>query len=268
MAGVTKEEKIKQKNERTGMVNINHQGSEMKIIDYKDYHNITIMFNDEYQYTMTTRLDYYLKGKPSNPYAPSVYGVGILGTEYKATINEKNTKEYDAWVGILKRCYDEKYQEKSPRYKGCTICDEWKYYPIFHDWLHSQDNFTQWKKSNRSAVDKDILVKGNKHYSPETCCLVFDNINSLFVKNDSRRGEYPIGVHYNKANGKYHAKMNDGTRHTIHIGFYNTSEEAFYAYKREKGKLIKDIAERDFKLGNITKQCYDAMIKYQVEITD
>ena len=35
------------------------------------------------------------------------------------------------------------------------------------------------------SLDKDILVKGNKIYSPETCCFVPQDVNILFTKRTS-----------------------------------------------------------------------------------
>ena len=43
-------------------------------------------------------------------------------------------------------------------------------------------------------LDKDILVKGNKIYSPDTCCFVPKEVNTVFTKRQSKRGDYPIGV--------------------------------------------------------------------------
>lgn len=44
--------------------------------------------------------------------------------------------------------------------------------------------------------------------------------------------------------------------------------EAFEAYKIYKELIIKQVAKEEFDIGNITKKCYDAMIHYEVEITD
>lgn len=57
------------------------------------------------------------------------------------------------------------------------------------------------------ALDKDILVKGNKIYSPETCCFVPQEINNLFTKRKSCRGTLPIGVKYIKENKKFSASF-------------------------------------------------------------
>ena len=35
-----------------------------------------------------------------------------------------------------------------------------------------------------------------------------------------------------------------------------------------KEDLIKQVAEIEYAKGNITKQCYNAMMNYEVEITD
>ena len=52
-------------------------------------------------------------------------------------------------------------------------------------------------------LDKDILIKGNKIYSPQTCCFVPENLNSLITKNDSIRNNLPIGVSWDKKKNKF-----------------------------------------------------------------
>ena len=81
----------------------------------------------------------------------------------------------------------------------------------------------------------------------------------------------PIGVRYNKVNKKFNVKISkhrNGKAVSEHIGVYDTSEEAFYAYKEAKESYIKQVAQEEYSLGNITKKCYDAMMSYKVEITD
>ena len=56
--------------------------------------------------------------------------------------------------------------------------------------------------------------------------------------------------------------------HIVHLGVRNSPEEAFLLYKKEKENYIKQIANEQYNIGNITKRCYDAMINYEVEITD
>jgi hypothetical protein len=150
-----------------------------------------------------------------------------------------------------------------------ACCDEWFLYDNFYEWLHSQENFEKWLNNDNWAVDKDILIKGNKIYSPETCCLVPMSINSLFVKTEKTRGDYPVGVNYDKSSNKYRAQCNNLlTGKRKHLGLFKTPEEAFKAYKIYKENVIKQIAKIEYMSGNITKECYEAMMNYEVEIDD
>lgn len=198
-----------------------------------------------------------------------VCNVGISGDKYPITNNGVKTKEYDAWYGMLRRCYSEKYHAKCPTYKDVTVCDEWLYYPNFYEWLHEQENFEKWLNGNMWALDKDILVKGNKIYSPDTCCLVPDNINKLLIKSDKTRGIYLIGACYKEDLQKFEVFCcNPKTKKQEYVGVYQTELEAFKAYKNIREFYIKQIATEEFEKGNITKKCYDSLKKYQIEITD
>ena len=53
-----------------------------------------------------------------------------------------------------------------------------------------------------------------------------------------------------------------------YIGRYYNQNDAFLAYKKFKENLIKKMAQEEFSRSNITKKCYDAMMSYEVEITD
>ena len=93
------------------------------------------------------------------------------------------------------------------------------------------------------------------------------NVNNLFIKCQNVRGVYPIGV--GKQYKNYTAKcQNPFTGKTEPLGTYETIENAFFAYKFQKESYIKQVAEIEYTKGNITKRCYDAMMNYQVEITD
>lgn len=252
------------KEQRLGKENISNQGCIMKIIEYNNYDDIIVEFQDKHKAKVHTKYGHFKNGGVKNPYYPSVLGVGMLGIKYPSWVKGR-TKEYAAWRGILQRCFDCEYKNKKPTYKNVTCCKEWLYFENFYEWLHSQDNFDKWSNEEQWNVDKDILVKGNKLYSPETCCLVPSHINSLFTKCDNRRGNLPIGVAKN--GDKFIVELNKNCRNT-YIGTYLTPEEAFLAYKKAKEYYIKQVAKEEYNKGNITKQCYNAMMKYEVEITD
>ena len=96
---------------------------------------------------------------------------------------------------MLTRCYSDKYKKKKPTYEDCKVYEE----------LLNFQNFAKWDSENyyeiegeTMCLDKDILVKHNKIYSPETCVYVPNTINVLFTKSDKIRGNTPIGVNEQK----------------------------------------------------------------------
>jgi hypothetical protein len=247
---------------------LNQNGCSMKIIEYIDNQNIIVEFQDEYKARVQTTYWNFKRGIVRNPYYPTVYGVGISGDKYQISENSKPIKEYGIWRSILSRCFNEDIKKKQPTYQNVTCCDEWLYYPNFYEWLHSQSNFDKWYNGKRWAVDKDIFVKRNKVYSPDLCFLIPQNVNCLFLKREAERGEYPIGVRYRTGYGFIASCHNPFTHRKEEIGYYSTPESAFQAYKIYKEKIIKQVAKIEYEAGNITEECYKAMMNYEVEIDD
>lgn len=252
---------------RVGESKYNNQGCLMTIIEDNGSSNIIVEFEDENKTRVATQYCNFKSGSIKNPYYPSVYGVGITGNKYPRSINCKITREYDTWIHILQRSFDNKCKERQPSYDVVSCCEEWLNFEYFYEWLHSQPNFDKWYNGKRWAVDKDILNKGNKIYSPENCCLIPQNVNCLFLKRESQRGKYPIGVRYTN-DGYLAVCRNPFLNKSVELGYYSTPEKAFQAYKTYKENIIKQVAEIEYSKGNITKQCYEAMMKYEVEITD
>lgn len=245
----------------------NNQNCLMKIVEFESGTGIVVEFQDKYKTKVHTQYQNFIKGEVKNPYHPSVYGVGVIGVKYPVSINSKRTKEYCVWHSMIKRCYDNKTKERQPAYKKSICCEEWLLYENFYEWIHSQENFEKWLNGKRWALEKDILVKKNYIYSPQNCCLVPQNVNCLFLKREALRGDSPIGV--KKIGEKYQVSCGDSlTGKSRFLGIYDTVEKAFEVYKKYKEDIIKKVAQIEFDKGNITKRCYDAMVKYQVEMTD
>ena len=255
--------------DRTGEERLNNFGSRMGIVGYRNAHDIDVYFP---QYNWTTKnVEYknFKKGKIKCPYERRVYGIGYLGEgKYNAYENGKATKCYDTWRSMMQRCYDPKLHEKFPTYINCEVCEEWHNYTNFGKWFN--ENYYE-VVGEKMGLDKDILNKGNKIYSPENCLFVSNNINVLFVKHDKLRGDCPIGVHYNKRDKKFVAQCNiydyeENKSKIKYLGYYNTPEQAFKVYKEYKEKYIKEVA--DYYKDLIPVKLYDALYKYEVEITD
>ena len=259
---------VRSKTDRTGEENVNNFGSKMIISRYNNTRDIDVYF-PEYDWTINhvTYGAAFKKGKIKCPYEPRVHGKGYLGeNKYKASENGKKTKCYKVWQKMLQRCYDD-FKKRRPSYKDCEVCTEWHNFQNFAEWYN--DNYYQIEDEVMN-LDKDILVKGNKIYSPETCVFVPQNINTLFIKCDKSRGDYPIGVCYNKQNGKYIPQCNVCNSKSRHLGCFDNPEEAFQVYKQYKEKYIKEVI--DSYEGIIPEPHYsklkNAIYNYKVEITD
>ena len=246
--------------ERLGEINYNFYGSQMIIVQYLNKRNIVVRFDNGYQ--VKSNYETFKKGVIKNPYDRSVYKIGYISEgSFSVAINGKHTLYYEIWKGLLRRCYSLEFHKKQPAYKGCTVCKEWHNFQVFAKWM--SENYYE-IQDHEMQLDKDILVKGNKVYSPETCCFVPQNINKLFTKTDKARGEFPIGVTFKE--NKYISNCCNGKKKSIYLGAFSTFEEAFKAYKIGKEKVIKEIAEK-YK-SQIPEKLYNALMNYQVEITD
>ena len=252
---------------RTGEENINNFGSKMIIKEYRRAMDIDIYFPEYNWIAKHAMYQHFKNGNIKCPYERSIYGVGYLGEgKYKMSENGKLTDVYIIWSSMLKRCYDPKYQEKHTTYKGCRVEDYLLNFQHMGKWI--EDNYYK-APGEQMCLDKDILCKGNKVYSRETCIFVPERINKLFTKRDHNRGKDPIGVDQ-LPSGNYQAYCNNGYGKQIKLGSYKTKEEAFEVYKQYKEKVIKEVIESYE--GRIPEPYYSklrtAMYNYKVEIDD
>ena len=250
--------------DRTGEETYNKFGSKMIITKYNNRKDIDIYF-PEYDYTVNhVQYGNFKKGKISCPYEKCTYGVGYLGEgKYKSIENGKHTKCYNTWNNMLKRCYDPKLQERQPTYKDCEVCEEWHNFQNFAKWYN--DNYYE-VPGERMHLDKDILIKGNKIYSRDTCLFVPNRINLLFTYKRNNKLKLPSGISPNGS--KYQVMCHDGSGKRIILGTYETINEAFTIYKEFKERVIKQVADEYYSKGLIPKKVQDALYKYEVLITD
>ncbi len=182
-------------------------------------------------------------------------GVGICDIPYSC-----QEAYYESWRSMLIRAYDPIYKKRFPTYVDCEVCPGWLTLSNFKRWFEDPENGYQ----QGYHMDKDILVKDNKIYSPQTCCFVPQEINLLFARKQRKNG-LPAGVTFRDNAFRAQICIN---KKKIHLGRFSTKEEAFKAYKDFKERHIKDVAEKYFQEGRITKKVYDALLNYEVEIAD
>ena len=232
------------------------------IIGYKNNQDVLVKFVD-FECEVKTNLASLRKGKVTNPSFPSVYGVGWIGV---GDYNSADSRLYNLWLSLLCRSCNEDFKSKNKTYKDVSVCKEWLCFQNFAAWCEGQTYYGEVDKSgSRYELDKDILVKGNKIYSPDTCCFVPKELNLLLRNNLCKRGDLPVGVSYVKKRSLYLVthKVRASTKF---VGHFETAEDAFLAYKTSKECLIKRIANEY--IDKIDISVYNALINYEIEITD
>jgi len=249
-----------EKKNRVGERYFTNEGYEVEVIEYFNKRNLTIKFLYNGKILKNIFFHNLKAGGVKNPFKIGGYGVGYFGVgDYKSTDETGNeTACYNTWKNMLHRCYANSTSIRNKSYSECTVAEEW----------HNYQNFAKWYKENYDrgymvdwVLDKDILIKGNKIYSPETCAFVPREINLTFVSCSKTKNDYLMGVSFHKRDKKFTTKINiDGKQ--VHLGYFNTEIEAFLAYKTAKEGHVKRLAEKwkDLVFSNV----YDALLKYEV----
>jgi len=168
------------------------------------------------------------------------------------------TRAYLLWYSMKGRL---KMKDLKPSYVECEISTEFRDFQKFAEWCQHQIGYgnEDWQ------LDKDLLTKGNKTYSPDQCVFVPREINMALVKCDRSRGNCKIGVYYETERGGYHASLRRKGRKK-NLGLYATEDAAFSAYKVAKERYLKDLAE-EFKEA-LDPRAYQALLNYEVDVDD
>ena len=226
----------------------------MKIIAYRNSGDIDVEFLDEHHY-VKKHAEYinFSTGRIKNPYDRRKYGVGYLGVgKHKASFDGEYNYIYDLWADMLNRCYNAN-SNLLPYYGTCLVCEKWLNFQNFGDWYEENE----YKINEKLHIDKDILYPNCNVYSPETCLLVPQRINMLFMNKSNNRG-LPNGIYETKFGG-FKARYN-----SKELGVYETLSEAYQVYAKEKENAIKAIAD-EYK-SVIPNHVYNALYSYDVKI--
>jgi hypothetical protein len=237
---------------RVGEIYTTKEGYKIEIIEYIKDNNCTIKFENG---LIKNNINFaHIKtGKIKNPYHLSVYNNGYIGQGiYPLTINRKAVKSYNVWNSMLQRCYDKEFQKKQNTYIGCYVYEEWKNYQNFAKWF--EENYIE-----GFELDKDILIKENKEYGPNTCCFVPQEINHVFIKKNNKISSYPVGVR--KDQNKFSAQISMYGK-IVYLGMFSTIEEASIAYNKCKINYINTIIQK-YK-NKLPKKVYNNLLNYNL----
>ncbi len=200
------------------------------------------------------------KGEVRDNELKPVYKVGVMDIP-NAVKRGSKSKSYSAWNGMLQRCYNEHMRSNLPTYSDCEVSDDFKYYSKFKEWAEKQIGYDQecW------ALDKDLLVKGNKVYSAETCAFVPNEINCLIIGANAIRGELPVGVVLSSNKKRYRVRVSMSGKY-YDQGTFDTPEEAFMKYKEVKEVYIKEVADKYKDV--IDPRVHEALYGWTINIDD
>lgn len=151
------------------------------------------------------------------------------------------------------------YKTTSAAYTDVTADPQWYNFQEFAEWCQWQHGFKRdWH------LDKDLLVKGNKVYSPDACVFLPPEVNCFMVKRKSKRGDLPIGV--SMIGTTIVARCGNKLGFNPYLGSFDTPEDAFYAFKVRKEYIANLLAEK-YK-PELDTIAYAALAAYTVDITD
>lgn len=200
-------------------------GGRATVLSYYNAKKVLIRFDNGYE--TVVQMGNLKRGTCDSPLRRSVYGIGYMGDGHYSQKN--NPLAHQRWKHMMTRCYNENYLNSKPTYENCSVCEEW----------HNFQNFAKWFEENYYEVDdtaveidKDILIKGNKIYSPDTCCFVPRELNNLFQQKGDDNG-LPTGVQ-RLPNNKYRARYGQ-----IHLGVFDDVTEARQVYEKHRCDRIK-----------------------------
>lgn len=245
---------------KKGTVYSSNNCGKFEIVEYRNACEVKIRFIKT-GYECTVRVSQIEQGEVRDPYIPTVYGVGITGNKYPAKRNGKDLKEYKLWHGLLERCYCPKSLAARPTYEGCTVSENFKSYEYFYEWCQEQKGFG----NDGWQLDKDLLIKGNKVYSEDTCVFLPRELNTALTHRKNVDNKLPVGVLPVTNSKSYQASIKiDGKKY--YLGVYSTPQRAFQAYKERKEMSLIKLA---LKWGeHLDPRAEKALYNYRVEIDD
>lgn len=217
------------------------------VLEYVNTNNVRVKFLNSGGIN-TTSAGNLRKGLVNDFYAKTVCGVGYLGEgKYKCRVRGRTakvngyragcmTKEYSVWDSMIRRVYGDLSEQNRRTYGDVEVCEEWHNFQNFAEWCQTQSGFGK----DGYHIDKDILIRGNRVYSPEACCFVPAHINSAVTGMKHTNTTGYSGVWKDKSSYVAEITIN-GTG--ISLGSFSDADKASLMYKNIKQTYIRTLAE-------------------------
>lgn len=232
----------------------NTSGGLCKIIKYNKAHDVVVEF--ENGYVGSFQLRKILNGNVRNPYHENfkLVGVGVCDISTKGL-----ERLHNVWSGVVYRTTG---RVETTTYKDAKICDSWL---VFSNFVKDLEGMVGFKHGNDFDwhLDKDLLIKGNKLYSKETCCLVPREVNNLLINSKKDCSISKQGVHWSNSKNRFVAQLSTSEGRKF-LGHFKDEQSAYDAYKKAKESHVKLVANK-YK-GVIDHRVYENLMSW--ELTD
>lgn len=239
---------------KVGDVFISNKGHTATVVKYINNKKVTIVYPSGHKETMQGIN--LTKGTFRDRDLPILYGVGIIG--YGGNCDTSHA-DYRTWGNMLKRVYNPKVGTEAEAYKDSSVCDEWLRFNNFKKWFHEQ------KHEIGFNLDKDLLHRGNKIYAPDNCIFLPQEINKFLTNRKNHRGEWPVGVCWNKSHDCWDAKLSIESK-SVYLGLFQSPDEAFIVYKNAKENEAKRLAYKW--VDKIDERAFKALSCFEVHLND
>lgn len=196
----------------------------------------------------------FYTGKVKSQYK-LVCGVGVRDDHISS--DRKITKTGRIWHGILERCYSKNKKDKFKSYADCSVSEDWLTYSNFKRDVESMVGYDE----DGWHLDKDILFKGNRVYSKDTCCFVPQHINARFKRPSKNTTGLPSGVQIRNS-GKtlnYISTCCDINCKKVYLGRFENIDEAKNAYAQAQHHVILEMV--DLYKDKLDNRVIEALIK-------
>jgi hypothetical protein len=234
------------KGEYIGKVFKTNSYGDCVVIDYRDSKRVKVRFENT-GYETEVPSGNLRKGLVKDCLAKCVAGVGFLGVgKYICRVKGRSAKdggyragcrtlEYVFWESMMKRVYNHQNECMVRNYSDVSVCEEWHNYQNFAEWCQTQTGFKM-----GFHLDKDLLLEGNKVYSPTTCCFIPPHLNAAIT-----------GMKHTNTTGYTGVVLTDTGRFLagitmngvgINLGTYDTKQQASLMYKSIKNAYVNSLA--------------------------
>jgi len=199
-----------------GEKHITNEGYELTIVDGSSKKNYCTIQIEEWK--CEKQYGHIKRGNIKYPFHKTIFGVGYFGVgKYSWGATQKI---YNTWHSMMQRCYSSGLHEKHPTYIGATVCKEW----------HNFQNFAEWHDDNYIGgyeLDKDLLSKKYKTYSPSTCLFIPQALNTFLTNKKLNNTNGYNSVYCQRK--KWIAKISINNIR-VYLGTFDTAIEAHKAY--------------------------------------